>query len=392
MLAIMSTAFFLIPGARLGAQDAADLLASASPEERDALESLGALREAPETQCLTGRLDRFAPHHAWAWKVFARRSGEALDAPALWRIGEGPHFSAPLMRFVPLVRTPKGDFAQAELQANEMMPFLGTFGKLAFRFQLTLQINGTDLFLADKAAHAFSCAPVAARYALLPFCRALRANHEATLDFEALLAAGVEGPDADWAKHFLRTAQSCLMEEPELRALNEARASAGLPLIAAFWLSNPGPVEGYHPPSLFRAVLADDPVIRGWALAAGIPAWRVRTLTKPKRANDMLNKLGWPDEVPPGDVVAVLDDLYEPWLCGDLDQWRRALSPLTQKLAALRADLKRLNVEEDAIVLFGTAGAATLMQKKTGLLDRFRRPAAVLPEAWLSDPFEEAFK
>ena len=97
--------------------------------------------------------------------------------------------------------------------------------------------------------------------------------------------------------------------------------------------------------------------------------------------------------MPPGDVVAVVDDLYAPWLAGDLAAWRRALPAVVQKLEALRAGLSALKVDEDALVLFGTAGAATLMPQARSFFDRLRRTKnAIAPETWLADPYEEAFR
>lgn len=378
MQAIMSTAFFLIPGARLSAACAADFLASASSEERAALNALGAQRMPAQTQCLASRLERFAPHHAWAWKVLARRGGAARTAPALWRRADGPHFSEPLIRLAPLARAADGSWFETALADEETMPMLSVFGRFAFERDLRLQIAGASFFFSDKHAHDFESASLAHPKSLVPFVRALDAP-----SFQALLDAGMEGPDAAWAKDLAASASERLSADGALQQLNERRAAAGRPVISAFWLTTPGRPEGYHPPSLFRAVLSDDPVLQGWALAAGIPAWRVGTLTERGDASPH-----WPQELPPGDVIALLDDLYEPWLAGDLPAWRRALPALARKLAALRAQLPARNIDSDALVLFGIAGAATLMQKPQGILDRFRRPAPLAPESWLIDPYE----
>ena len=65
----------------------------------------------------------------------------------------------------------------------------------------------------------------------------------------------------------------------------------------------------------------------------------------------------------------------------------------SKKLEALRAGLSALKVDEDALVLFGTAGAATLMPQARSFFDRLRRTKnAIAPETWLADPYEEAFR
>lgn len=381
MHAIMSRAFFLIPGARLPARLAADLLAHASHEEAAALRLLGSGREAPETQCLTGKVGRLAPHYAWCWKVFARRPGEPQTAPALWRLADGPHFDAPLMRLIPLARQAAG-FVEATLAERNILPLLCALSEPASRFGLRLQVSGTELFLSSATERDFAAAPVAAPAALMPLAN--------TADFDALFSAGMEGPDTSWAHDVLAAFGEKLASDTSLQQLNELRAVSGLPRIEGFWLSTPGRVEGYHPPSLFRAVLADDGVLRGWALAAGIPAAFVRPLT-PRKTDESLP--AWPKDVPPGDVVAVVDDLYAPWLAGDLAAWRHALPAVVQKLEALRAGLSALKVDEDALVLFGTAGAATLMPQARSFFDRLRRTKnAIAPETWLADPYEEAFR
>jgi len=100
------------------------------------------------------------------------------------------------------------------------------------------------------------------------------------------------GPDAMRFHALMNEAQMLLHEHP----VNAEREARGEPALNSIWFWGGGVVDAAKPRP-FSAVIADDPLARGLALAAGIPAHAL-----PKDADSVLAALG--DE---GRVLAVLD-------------------------------------------------------------------------------------
>lgn len=376
----MTTAYFLIPGARLPAAAASDILPALTHEERALLARLGDGRTAPAVQRLTGSTYRHAPHWSWCWRVIGSRGGNPVEAPARWRASGSPTVDGELRELLVLERTDRG-FACTKLEDSECFRVLGPVGDLLGRFGLRLQVDGSALYAAARSPMAFDALP----------SPAFASAEVAELTWEALLAHGLEAhPDApsdalERVRGLLENLKS-LIDTPPFEALNADRAAKGRAPICAFWLSTGGRIEGLYPPSKIRAVLADDPVIRGWALSAGIPAARVQPLSRKTGEAD------WP-AAPEGELLAVIDCLYAPWLAGDWTAWRQALPRAVETYEALLASARARRADESLLVLFGLGGAASLSEKPTGLLNRLTgRRAGVDPSAWIADTLEEIFR
>ncbi len=125
----------------------------------------------------------------------------------------------------------------------------------------------------------------------------------------------------------LNEIQMLLHEHP----VNEAREARGEPAVNSVWLWGAGrmPADAASP---FQSVTADDPLVLGFAQAAGL---RHRPL--PRNADEWLDRL--PGE---GRQLVVLDTLRMPLALGDFDAWRARLLELEERwfapvLAALRA-------------------------------------------------------
>ncbi len=122
---------------------------------------------------------------------------------------------------------------------------------------MRLMISGTTLFLCRRKPWAFSAAP----FRDLADCVGAGAS----------LAACMTGSDKPEAENLLEAFTAA------------AQTAAGkLPSIEGFWLSGGGAYTPIFPPSTYRAVACDDPVVRAWAAAAGIP----RTALMPVRSGE----------------------------------------------------------------------------------------------------------
>ena len=146
----------------------------------------------------------------------------------------------------------------------------------------------------------------------------------------------------------------------------QARREAGRPAPNYLWISGGGRPVRFYPPTKFRAVLSDEPVLRRWAKEAGILCQYVAPTAR--RA--------WPSEAPPGDVIAVVSELWEPWLRGDWDAWRNALPGVCETIASLRRLARERRNERFCLVACGTGSAVTLSDQggtARGFFAKFRK-------------------
>lgn len=167
--------------------------------------------------------------------------------------------------------------------------------------------------------------------------------------------AGVEpnlptGGDDRRLRALVNEAQMLLHAHP----VNAAREARGAPVVNSVWLWGGGALAKGGAPAL-RQVLADDPLARGLALAAGVPAAPL-----PAGAG------GWLAHAPDEGVVLVVLDARDP---ADLE--RDWLAPL---LAALRAS-------RIGMVTLHLPGETSLLEVETVRSDlrhfwRLRRPVA----------------
>ena len=124
--------------------------------------------------------------------------------------------------------------------------------------------------------------------------------------------------------------------------------------------------------------MSDEPVLRSWAMEAGMLCQFVSHTTGKT----------WPEEAAPGDMIAVISDLWEPWLRGDWDAWLAALPGVASKIAELKAAAIARKTESTAIVACGLGTTATFLPKTEGLKSRFlSRFAKKTPPdySWLTD-------
>lgn len=368
----MTTAFILIPGARFPAAVASELLGSATPIEREAYEAIGDGRALPVVQRIAGPLYARMPHWSWLWKVLARRPGEPEEAPALWREGGAPRLHAALWRLSAVTLAEGGRVAPGPdgFDESEMLPLLTAAGPVAARAGMRVQSAGSAVYFSRTENWDAAAMP---RRAL------------AGLDYQGALDKGLAGADAPVIRTIVAELNAAAASEgSELAQAAAARRAAGRPSLDAFWLSGGGMDEAHYPPSLVRSVAADDPAVRGWAAASGIPVSRIVPASGRTR---------WP-EAPEGDVIVLLDALLEPWLQNDLAEWRRRLPAVAESYLGWRAAAAERGADEVLPVIFGLGTSASLPRRPQRALDAiplFRRAAQPLPaESWLVESGPEA--
>ena len=338
----MTTCFYLLPGARLpeaAARETAAVLAKSDPASLEAWTALGTGREPPGLQRLAEPLHDRSPHQAWLWKVLTHRSGVPITAPYEWIASGGPVLDQEFWKLTPWQRNSMGQLEAVELHESEMPAAACALDPIAAHAGMRLMISGTTLFLCRRKPWAFSAAP----FRDLADCVGAGAS----------LAACMTGSDKPEAENLLEAFTAA------------AQTAAGkLPSIEGFWLSGGGAYTPIFPPSTYRAVACDDPVVRAWAAAAGIPRTALMPVRSGEREQERWGKAFV--DAPIGERIVVIEHLLEPWRRSD---WSAC-------------------IDDAVFVLFGNAGAATLLPtpKSFNPLKRFKR--SVLPlESWFIDNF-----
>jgi len=142
------------------------------------------------------------------------------------------------------------------------------------------------------------------------------------------------GADAAAWRRLLTEVQMCWHQEP----LNEAREALGRRAINALWLHGGG-TWAPLPARPFGAVAGTDPVLRGWALASGLPreALHDEGAVAPAR----------------GDAVSIRRDLLLPAQFEAWGQWLEQLARLEAALRDLHEACFAAGYDELALVLCG---------------------------------------
>ena len=360
----MTTCFYLLPGARLpeaAARETAAVLAKSDPASLEAWTALGTGREPPGLQRLAEPLHDRSPHQAWLWKVLTHRSGAPITAPYEWIASGGPVLDQEFWKLTPWRRNSMGQLEAVELHESEMPAAACALDPIAAHAGMRLMISGTTLFLCRRKPWAFSAAPFR--------------DLADWVGAGASLAASMTGSDKPEAETLLEAFTAA------------AQTAAGeLPSIEGFWLSGGGAYTPIFPPSTYRALACDDPVVRAWAAAAGIPRAALMPVRGSEREEERWGKAFV--DAPIGERIVVIEHLLDPWRRSDWSAWREVLPTALGELARWRSREKAAGIDDAVFVLFGNAGAATLLPtpKSFNPLKRFKR--SVLPlESWFIDNF-----
>jgi len=331
--------FVVVPGALVAAGFAAEVLASAAAPRLQA-------RLARATPGAATAVDdsTVAQHLDWLWRVFGGPTRIPVTAPYAWHAlnrdsATNAESSAQVWHCEPvhfvlardhlLVATP----ADAPLDAAEAQSLAATADAVAREAGAALRLfDPAHWFLQVDAPWQLDTVPLAAALG--------RAVHE-------VLPTGADA--ARWRK---------LLNEIQMRwhahEVNEAREARGARTVNGLWLHGGG-VWRALPRARFATVLADEPALRGWALAAGLAP----------------SALLPPDATPKakGDALSVWDGLQRSAVAGDWGAWLALLPEFERVLESLCERAFGAGFESIELVL---TGARSTRQFTLGANDGWR--------------------
>lgn len=341
----MSKAFILIAGARLPQDVWSTLRPTLSDQHLQALSTLVAPAKDQALQDLGPVSHQRATHRVWLWRVLTQRTGTPHEAPWLWLSLGGRQLSQEMWV---LSLLPLNDNKEVESLAPSLDD--GRFFEISSHIDPLLRAAGWQLQLWDNNWFL------------------TRRN-----DFDAVStpASALVGKRPSREDLFGRQAD-------ELWGLLEALNGALPPEISSsytFWIWGGGKEELFFPPTKVRALAANDPISLGWANASGILTQYLTSTEK-----------GWPLDTPPGDVIALIDTLYEPWLRHDWTTWLSRLPQVAEQVAAFRQQAQMREDTDILTVCFGVGNTASRLEKSTDhFFSRFWPRDKVDPVEWLTD-------
>lgn len=339
----MAQAYFLIPGLLL--DEKAVLSLSENAFENLQKLTAGCAGEVL-TQTLAGKGNAFGTHFVWAWKVLTKKPLPFSTAPYRWLLDEGPRLGGEVWRLT-LYTENAARYTPTE---SEVETLARTLAEPLTQTGFTLQRWDTTLFLTRKTPWGF-------------MTREFETLARENLDAKDMIE-NVEGASTQSALDALTLLNAALKEKfPTL----------------SLWIDGGGKIRDFYPPTLVRTVLADDTAILGWAQAAGILNHRTGKATGAQV---------WPSDAPPGASLAVLDNLWLPYLHRDWVTWEKELSALVATVETLKKTAQTRGCDEMLIVACGKTTTRTLTGKLTNpksLLARFSRLKAIDPKTWLTE-------
>lgn len=356
----MTQAYFLIPGLLLPTH-AKDHISNTTLERLTELSK--GLCGDPISQQLDTGVYSDSVHYVWAWKVITRRPFAPALAPFRWLMDHGPELLAEVWQLHLAHRDALGrlvdvepllDEATTEALCRFLTPLLRHEG-------FVLQRWDTRLYLTRKSDWGVRVRP----------WRTLMHSSPDARRFEDL-----DGGDSE------RATQA----EQTIARLNQALETADIRLpdgraVHALWISEGGHLQRFYPPTLLRSVLTDDPAILAWAQNAGILDHRTGRVT---------GATEWPSDAPNGERLAVIDELYEPWLNQDWALWQDKLPEVIDTMKRLSDNARLKGCDGALIVACGSRGTQSLPVKYTprafSLLARLTAQKTIPATDWL---FEE---
>ena len=308
----------VVPGALLPSAIAADVLAAA--DTGWLAQALARAHSEPATRFDAGSV----PHLSWLWARFGG-AGEPVTAPyALRALDETADPGAQCWHVDPVHFA----FARDHLLVGpvDVPPTPREDALLAAHLQAALDELAAD---AGPALH------IHRGHWLLALARpwSLRSTPLDAAFGQPVHEHWPTGTDAVGWRRLLNDVQMRWHQEP----LNEAREASGSRAINGLWLHGGGAWAGL-PARPFAAVADADPVLRGWALASGLPREALHDDAEVAAA---------------GDTVSIRRDLLLP---AQFDAWGQWLDRLTQLQAALRQlqqEAFAAGCDELALVLCG---------------------------------------
>jgi len=336
----------VVPGALVPAPIAADVIAAARAPHLFGLVARARSADARWTSPST----QGAAHLGWLWQRFSGRDDIPVTAPYAWRA---------LSESAATEDAPDGVLWHAD----------PVHFALARDHMLLAALDDLDPAEAMAlAAEADTCAGAAgARVRIVDRHWFVRFGAPCSLQatpLEAALGGSVQQllPQGDDSLHWRR-----LLNEIQIvwhqHPVNAAREQRGAREVNGLWLHGGGTHQAL-PASGLAQLASTDPVLRGWALAAGLPP-----------ASIVDEAAGLSDR---GDALTVWPDLFAACRAQDWGQWLSQLARFDQWLAALSQRAFAANARVQ-LVLCGCHQTRSVL---AGRNDRWRlwrrRPASAV--------------
>jgi len=338
----------VVPGALLPAPIAADVLSAAHAGWLARV--LTRAHREPPTRLDAGN----APHLSWLWSRFGG-AGEPVTAPyALRALDETADAGAQCWHVDPV----HFEFARDHLLVApvDAPPTPQEVAKLALRLQAALDEHATNF---GPKLHVYRD-----RW-LLVLARpwSMRSTPLDGAFGQPVLEHWPSGTDASVWRRLLNDVQMRWHHEP----LDEARDARGSRTINGLWLHGGGTWANL-PVRPFATVADADPVLRGWALASGVPR------------EDLHEGEATPMR---GDTVSIRRDLLLPAQFEAWSQWLAQLTQLQKSLRQLQEASFAAGYDELALVLCGRRQARVVRIRRGDAWRLWRRAplAPLLAEA-----------
>ena len=349
----MSAVYFVIPGARLPESVINSRLSSLDASVFNRL-TAGAQPIDHQTLVHDSVLEG-AVHVFWLWRVIAKASGMPQTAAFEWEADGGPSMAAETWRLHAYTKV--GDLLE------DVEETLTESERDAMHDQVHALVQPFGFFLQQWVGRWYLTRKDDWRVAVRPWC---------AQKHRALTSASIAGEDAQNFLKLQQTLAQFLAEHP----VNQARQAAGQAPIQGFWPDG-GSRRYLLKPSTLRAVMANDSYVHGWAQNAGLLNFRTT------RVNDE-----WP-EAPQGDLLCVIDDLYDAYRQGNWDLWFERWPQAWEKIQNLAHQAQQRRCQHVVLISTGETDTHTctaeLKGKAGGFFARFSKPKSADLSTFLAE-------
>lgn len=354
----MTQAYFLVPGLLLD-ESVRGNISQKSLAKADKLSS--SLASDPLMQELgTGVFSR-SVHLCWLWSVLMKKDLPPQTAAYAWPVDQGPQLcSNDVLGLHPAHINDKGvvqsvEMTEAAIESFSkcLTPALNDLGFKLQRWDKVLYVTRKDNW----------------GVAFRPFETLVGQVRSLSLDIEGL------SDNASEKETQRQTAAKAIGHLEKILA--SAHIEVNGTSVNALWLDGASRYANVYPPTTIRSVLADDPAVIGWALAAGILNHRLAKATQATQ---------WPADAPNGERIAVIETLYKAWLTRDWKSWEEKLPEVIEQIEQLSESARQKGCDQALIVACGNAMTVSIPKKLThphSLLARFTANKKLAAEAWL---------
>ena len=338
----MNTVYFLIPGLRLPQTICAEIIARTDCTKL--LESCGSAEEIMSQQLVHDSVWDGAAHQIWLWRVISKQTTDPETAAFEWEADGGPSMGAQTWRLWSFHQRDDKTVKSPEpvLTQDERIELHDELVRCVRRFGFELQQWEGRWYLTRKTDWAVTVKPWCAQ------------------KFHPITEHSVTGD----AREDFFALQQALRDFMADSSINVSRRSRGQETVDGFWPDG-GSRRHLLKASTLRAVMCNDSAVLGWAQNAGLLNFRTIPV-----ADD------WP-KAPEGDLLCVIDDLYESYRQADWQTWSTQLPEVARRICVLSTSARKRRCTRIVIVACGAVDTHTISFEAggtaKGFLARFKK-------------------